>query len=184
MKAAMVTIVLGALLLATPALAQQDPQFMPKGGKALLLALLGTSPDAAELPQIGAAKRSEAEWRAFLAPRQGAMNEKELATLVAYLAVNMPLPAGALEQAAKQGNPTAALPPDGRELAWNNCQSCHSLFAGYLTQERDLQAWHNEFLAPFHRGLRMTAQEREEFCRYSALNMPMKIDDVPSDLRF
>jgi hypothetical protein len=30
----------------------------------------------------------------------------------------------------------------------------------------------------------MTAQGREEFARYSALNMPMKIDDVPRDLRF
>jgi hypothetical protein len=98
--------------------------------------------------------------------------------------VNMPLPAGALDEATGKGDLASALPPDGRELAWFGCQSCHSLFAGYLTQRRDVQAWQNEFQAPFHRQLKMSAQEREEFCRYSAINMPMKVDDVPPDLRF
>jgi hypothetical protein len=58
------------------------------------------------------------------------------------------------------------------------------LFSSHLTQDRSVQAWLNMFQSPFHRGLKMTAQEREEFARYSALNMPMKIDDVPRDLRF
>ena len=40
------------------------------------------------------------------------------------------------------------------------------------------------FQSPFHRELKMTAQEREELARYSAINMPMKIEDVPPDLRF
>ena len=73
----------------------------------------------------------------------------------------------------------AALPRDGRELAWNECQFCHSLFASHLTQNRDVQAWLNMFQSPFHRELKMTAQEREEFARYSAINMPMKVEDVP-----
>jgi hypothetical protein len=30
----------------------------------------------------------------------------------------------------------------------------------------------------------MTPQEREEFSRYSAINMPMKFEDVPEELRF
>lgn len=185
MKGRAAMIALGAcLLLALPAMAQQDETFMPKGGKSQLLALLGTPPDVDALREIATAKRSEAEWREVLAPRKGAMGDQELATLAAYLAVNMPLPAGALEQAQAKGDLATALPPDGRELAWYNCQSCHSLFSGYLTQERDLKAWQNEFLTPFHREIRMSGQERETFCRYSAINMPMKIEDVPPELRF
>ena len=53
-----------------------------------------------------------------------------------------------------------------------------------MTQERDVRAWLNMFQSPLHRELKMTAQERDEFARYSAINMPMKIDDVPKDLRF
>jgi hypothetical protein len=30
----------------------------------------------------------------------------------------------------------------------------------------------------------MTPQERREFSAYSAINMPMRIEDVPADLRF
>ena len=93
----------------------------------------------------------------------------------------MPLPKATLQQAAKRGDIASALPPDGRELAWNQCQSCHSLFSSYLTQDRDVQGWRNMFLSPFHRELKMTPQEREEFSRYSAINMPMKIEDVPED---
>jgi hypothetical protein len=40
------------------------------------------------------------------------------------------------------------------------------------------------FLSPFHREMKMSAQEREEFARYSELNMPMKFEDVPEELRF
>jgi hypothetical protein len=92
----------------------------------------------------------------------------------------MPMP----DEAVKRGNLASALPSDGRDLAWGGCQNCHSLFASHLTQKRNVQGWRNMFLSPFHRELKMTAQEREEFARYSALNMPMKIEDVPQDLRF
>jgi len=30
----------------------------------------------------------------------------------------------------------------------------------------------------------MTDREREEFSHYSVINMPMKFEDVPEDLRF
>jgi hypothetical protein len=32
--------------------------------------------------------------------------------------------------------------------------------------------------------MKMTAQERETFARYSAISMPMKKDGVPADLRY
>ena len=126
------------------------------------------------------ARRTESEWRDFAAARNKALTERELGTLAAYLAVNMPLS----DDAVKRGNLAAALPPDGRDLAWSGCQPCHSLFASHLTQKRTVQGWRNVFLSPFHRELKMNPQEREEFARYSALNMPMKIEDVPPDLRF
>lgn len=174
---------LAALGVAVFALAQaagEDNAFMPKGGRALLLDLLGVPPDQAELRAIAQARRTEPQWRDFVAARKNALTERELATLAAYLAVNMPLPEGAV----KRGNLASALPPDGRDLAWNECQSCHSLFASHLTQRRNAQGWRNMFLSPFHRELKMNPQEREEFARYSALNMPMKIEDVPQELRF
>ena len=174
---------LAAVAIAVSAFAQaagEDHAFMPKGGRALLLDLLGVSPDQAELRAIAQARRTEPEWRDLFAARKPALTERELATLSAYLAVNMPLP----DDAVKSDKLVSALPRDGRDLAWNECQSCHSLFASHLTQRRNAQGWRNMFMSPFHRELKMSPQEREEFARYSALNMPMKIEDVPPDLRF
>ncbi|HSN90539.1 MAG TPA: hypothetical protein VLS93_04870 [Anaeromyxobacteraceae bacterium] len=170
----------GALVLSPGRGAAEDYDFMPKGGRALLLELVGAPPDLAELRALAKARRTEPQWRAFLAGRKKTLTDRELATLAAYLAVNMPLPGETL----KRDDLAAALPPDGRELGWTQCQSCHSLFSSHLTQIRDLQAWRNVFLSPFHRELKMSPQEREEFARYSAVNMPMKIEDVPPDLRF
>jgi len=173
--------VVGALLLpVAQAAAGEEYAFMPKGGRALLLELAGTPPDVAELRRVAKARRTEPEWRAYVASRKKVLTDRELATLVAYLAVNMPLP----DETAKRDDLASALPPDGRELGWTQCQSCHSLFSSHLTQIRDVQGWRNVFLSPFHREMKMSPQEREEFARYSAINMPMKIEDVPSDLRF
>jgi hypothetical protein len=171
---------LGVAVFAFAQAAGEDNAFMPKGGRALLLDLLGVPLDQAELRAIAQARRTEPQWRDFVAARKNALTERELATLAAYLAGNMPLPEGAV----KHDNLASALPPDGRDLAWNECQSCHSLFASHLTQKRTVQGWRNVFLSPFHRELKMNPQEREEFARYSALNMPMKIEDVPQELRF
>ena len=167
----------------SPAMAQEDERFMPKGGKTLFLELKDT-PRAAELREIGAVSHTEAEWRSFLVQRHKQLSEREISELAAYLAVNLPLPEGAVQQAETQGDIASALPPDGRELAWTQCQFCHSLFSGYLMQQRDIQGWRSVFLSPFHRGLKMTAQQRETFARYSAINMPMKADEVPAALRY
>jgi hypothetical protein len=174
-------LLLGPLARAAPA---EDYDFMPKGGKALLLELLGTPLDPAELRKLTQARHTEAEWRAIVARRGKAFTDRQLATLAAYLAVYMPLAPAGTKDAAKSGDLSSSLPPDGRELAWKQCQSCHSLFASHLTQDRDAQGWRNMFLSPFHREMKMSPQEREEFARYSALNMPMKFEDVPEELRF
>jgi hypothetical protein len=167
----------------SPAMAQEDEAFMPKGGKTLVLELKDT-PRVAELREIGNLTRTEPEWRSYLAERHKQLGERELNELAAYLAVNLPLPEGAFAQAESQKDIASALPADGRELAWTQCQFCHSLFSGYLMQQRDVQGWRSVFLSPFHRGLKMTAQQRETFARYSAINMPMKPTDVPAALRY
>lgn len=172
--------VLAIAVIVSVQAAGEDNAFMPKGGRALLVDLFGAPAKLAELRSVAQARRTEPEWRDFVAARKQVMTERELATLAAYLAINMPLSA----DAAKRDDLASALPPDGRDLAWTGCQNCHSLFAGYLMQDRELQGWRNMFLSPFHRELKMSPQEREEFARYSNLNMPMKIDDVPQDLRF
>ena len=178
-------IALAVMVSISPAVAQVlSFDFMPKGGKVLFIDVFGAAPDGATLDEMTAAARSEADWNGFLTGRDAGLGDKELRTLAAYLAVNMPAKRDVLDTAAKAGDIAAALPADGRELAWNGCQGCHSLFAGYLTQDRDLQGWENMFNSPFHRELKMTPRERDEFSRYSAINMPMKFEDVPEDLRF
>ncbi len=173
-----------ALLLGTlPAVAQQDHSFMPKGGNTLLQQVFAQAP-ATELRAVFSGKHSAAEWQATLRPRAGALSDREQRTLATYLAENMPLPADVVDRAVTPGNLAAALPPDGDELAWNHCQSCHSLFTGYLMQDRDIQGWRSVFLSPFHREIKLTAQERETFAGYSSINMPMQAQDVPPDLRF
>lgn len=173
-----------ALAGALPALGQLSFDFMPKGGKSLFIDVFGAKPDQATIAEITGASRSEAEWTERLKARETDLKDKQLRTLASYLAVNMPLAKEPVEAAMKAGVITPALPPDGRELAWNQCQPCHSLFAGYLSQDRDLDGWRNTFRTPFHRELTLTEQEREEFAHYSVINMPMKFEDVPEDLRF
>jgi hypothetical protein len=181
----MALLALGALLLGlVPVVSQEDYGFMPNGGKTLLLKVIGMPANETELRGIVETQRSETEWREAMTARKKSLNDRELSTLAAYLAVNMPLGQGALEAAAKRGDLASALPADGRELAASQCQFCHSLFSSYLTQSRDVRGWRSTFLSPFHRQMKMTEKEREEFARYSAINMPMKIEDVPTDLRF
>jgi hypothetical protein len=180
-------LLLGAILSAAgfeAALAQQDFDFMPKGGRTLLVEVIGKVPDAQWLDRLSGSPRGEAQWQELLAGSAPSIGDREQRTLAAYLAVNLPVSRDALDAAIKDGDVGKALPPDGRELAWNGCQSCHSLFSGYLTQDRDLRGWENMFQSPFHRELKMTPRERDEFARYSAINMPMKFEDVPEDLRF
>jgi hypothetical protein len=161
--------------------AQDDESFMPKGGKTLFLEATGKSA-ASELREIGNTSHSETEWRDYWSARHKPASERELAEITAYLVVNFPLPEGAVQQAGS--DIASALPDDGRELAWKECQFCHSLYSGYLMQQRDVQGWRSIFLSPFHKNLKMTAQQRETFARYSAINMPMKSSDVPAALRY
>jgi hypothetical protein len=166
-------------LLTAAAIAGDTSAFMPDGGRGTMTTILGPSPGAPAIRDALLTRRSETEWAAWLRARIGGLDETAVRTSAAWCALNLPLaaepePAGAL----------AALPSDGRDLAWNGCAFCHSLYSGYLMQDRDEQGWRNIFESPFHRELGMSPTERETFARYSALNMPLPVESVPEGLRF
>jgi hypothetical protein len=151
--------------------AQGDPfAFIPDGGRGLLVRAL---PD----PDARATALSEAHdvpgWQTALAG--SGLSEREIVTLATYLQHVAPL---------DQKSPEENLPPDGRDLALAQCQSCHSLFSGYLMQRRDRNGWLVIFASPFHKDIPMSQAEREIFADYSAINMPMRLQDVPPELRF
>ncbi|WEX10806.1 hypothetical protein [Chelativorans sp. AA-79] len=176
-------ILLGGVLsvLAGSLLAQPDFGFMPDGGRQTLLRLARSS--AIDLEEIARGTGTEDEWKATVAAADPDLSSDAVETLASYLAINMPAqidtPAAAgFEELA------AALPLDGKELAIENCQFCHSFFTGYLAHDRDTEGWRSVFKAPFHKELPMTEKERETFARYSAINMPIPYEKVPEDLRF
>lgn len=152
--------------------------FMPKGGKTLLMELLASKAKDGLMAPLQSKTQSAKQWKELLTSLGVKLNGKEVDTLASYLSLNMPVDFSTGSDIA------AVLPPDGRQLAWEGCQSCHSLFSGYLTQDRDVNAWQNLFASPFHKELSMKPRERDEFVHYSAINMPMKTVDVPEDLRF
>jgi hypothetical protein len=106
-----------------------DASFMPKGGRTLATQVFGGN--EAALRSAMSAQRTESEWSTELASR--GLAERERATLAAYLAAHAPLAADAAQGAIAQ-----SLPRDGRDLAWSECQTCHTLSHAMLTQARDV----------------------------------------------
>lgn len=161
----------GAALAAAPSF-----DFMPDGGRTTF-AQVFAEPQAAR--QALAANASLEDWTAAIGAAAPGLDARVARTLAGYLAANAPLTV-----AAGADDPFAALPPDGKELALAQCQSCHSLFTGYLMQRRDDTAWRGTFKSPFHSGIEMTPTEIATFADYSAVNMPLRVQDVPPELRF
>lgn len=171
------------LLLAGPVLAEDTMAFMPPGGKSILLESLAAS-DGGKIGELAATSATNEEWAELLAKLLPDLGENALETVTAYSAINFPLSPEALAKLGETGEAGEILPPDGKDLAINNCQSCHSLFSGYLVHDRDVTGWLGVFKSPFHSELPMTETERETFSHYSAINMPLKFEDVPPEYRF
>lgn len=175
-KARLPLLVLAAIAVTTAGgLAQTDFGFMPDGGKETLRSLVEEG--RLSLADIAGRTATEEEWTATVRGAAPSLDADATATLASYLALNLPTATGK-DAAVDQ------LPMDGKQLATENCQFCHSFFTGYLVHDRDAEGWRAIFKAPFHRELPMTPVERETFARYSAINMPVPIDKVPEDLRF
>lgn len=171
----------GLVLVAGTLAAQPDFGFMPDGGRETLMRLAQSS--ALDLASVTARTATEEEWSATIMAADPRLAADVVATLAAYLAINMPIepppsPGAGIDEIAAQ------LPMDGKELAIENCQFCHSFFTGYLVHDRDAEGWRAVFKSPFHLELPMSAKQRETFARYSETNMPLAFDKVPPELRF
>jgi mono/diheme cytochrome c family protein len=180
---------LAALLVASgAALAGDVFDFIPSGGRTLLLKVLASRPPAEEARALLSGKRTRDEWLAYLRGRGKAMpglqalKEKELLTLADYLSFNMPLPAAKVPGSPTQGNTEKLLPPDGRDLALNYCQSCH-IITVVITQDRSKEAWLGSWSKPSHIEVKLTREQREALASYLVLNAAIPIDLVPEDLR-
>jgi hypothetical protein len=175
-------------LAATPLRAQDDDvfAFIPSGGRTLLSQLVDQGLPQEELQAILTGKRTRDEWTAYLQERQGSvqalqnLGEQELLTLADYLAFNMP--AAGISAAAGAAEFAAALPPDGRDFALNECQSCH-IITVVVTQDRTKEAWLGTMHKPSHIEIELTEAQREALASYLVLNAGIPIDLVPEELR-
>lgn len=150
--------------------------FMPDGGRGLLSQVF---PNPAAVRTALAEGGSLGAWRHRIAAAAPDLDPKEARTLAGYLALNAPLIAAALGT-----DPEGALPPDGKDLALRHCQSCHSLYSGYLTTRRSAAGWRAIFRSPFHKGITLSPTEIKTFADYSTINMPLRDEDVPARLRY
>jgi len=157
------------------AFAQNDPfGFMPDGGRQSF----GLAFPTPELQAWAMSQQLTADgWVAEITSRSPDLPPRAVETLAAYLSVVAP-------RDTATDNLANALPPDGRDLALARCQSCHSLFSGYLMHRRDKAGWLATFSSPFHMVITMSDAEKAIFADYSAINMPMKFEDVPPEMRF
>lgn len=176
------TVVLAGLAAGTASAQGDDFAFMPPGGRAILSESLVPG-DAAGLAEAAAREASTEDWAAWAREKNPDLSDAAVETFAGYAALNFPVSEEVARHVGETGDATR-LPQDGKELAIAQCQYCHSLFTGYLMQDRDEVSWKGTFKAPFHAEIPMTEVERDTFAHYSAINMPLKFDDVPPELRF
>lgn len=168
--------------LAGAATAQQvsDYTFMPDGGRGLLLRVFGTEGSAALATDPDVGSGVVAAWTTRITALDAGLDDKQVRTLAGFLAFSASPPEWNLSESPD----VAPVPRDGRDIALAECQSCHSLFTGYLMQKRNVDGWLSVFKSPFHMTMHLTESERRVFADYSAVNMPVRPEDVPPELRF
>jgi hypothetical protein len=159
-----------------------DFGFMPSGGRTILSESL-LPDDTTGLAEAAMREASVAEWAEWARERNPDLSDVTIETFAGYAALNFPVAEEVARSIAESGDPEL-LPRDGKELSIAQCQFCHSLFSGYLMQDRDEVNWKGTFKAPFHAEIPMSEVERDTFAHYSAINMPLKYQDVPPELRF
>jgi hypothetical protein len=178
----------GALLALGVARAADVFDFIPSGGRTLLLRTIGSGTPAAEARALLSAKRTRDEWLAHLRGRAGALaglkglSDKELRTLADYLSFTMPLPAAKVPAGPTAANLEKVLPIDGRDMTLEYCQSCH-IVTVVVTQDRSREAWLGTLNKPSHVEVKLTRQQREALVGYLVLNAAIPIDLVPEELR-
>ena len=176
--------------LAAPARAAEEDlfAFIPSGGKTLLIQVIHGNPPAAEMRAILTGTRTRDEWQAYLERRQAALpglkalTDKQRLTLADYLSFNMPLAADKVPADPGKADWAKLLPPDGRDLAMDQCQFCH-IITVVVTQTRPQAAWMATMHTASHAKIAMTEKEREALASYLVLNAGIPIEQVPESLR-
>jgi mono/diheme cytochrome c family protein len=182
-------LVLGALLVASGVAVAGDVfDFIPPGGRTLLLEVIGSgaSPDEARALLTG--KRTPEEWLRHLREHRKAvaglqrLEEKQLLTLADYLSFNMPLAPARIPATPTRASTEKVLPPDGRDMVLDYCQGCH-IITVVVTQDRSMAAWLGTMNKPSHVQIKLTRTQREALASYLVVNAAIPIDQVPEELR-
>lgn len=170
--------------LVSLAIAQEEYEFMPKGGSTLLLEVLDSSPTCDDIVSIVTAKRTQEEWEAYFTNQESALKdltEEQVKTLVAYLAINMPIPKEEIPEETEEIDWVTFLPSDGWLITLETCMNCHGLDAA-LIEERELIGWETLFGGHDHVILPLTEQQWETLEYYLAINMPIPEEDIPEEM--
>lgn len=178
-----------ASLLALPLARAGDVfDFIPAGGRTLLAKTLASRPPADEVRALLTGTHTREEWLSHLRARTKAipalkgLGDEELVTLADYLSFNMPLPPAKVPANLAQASWEKVLPPDGRDLVLEYCQSCH-IITVVVTQDRTKEAWLGSLNKPSHIEIKLSRQQREALASYLVLNAAIPIDQVPEELR-
>lgn len=154
-------------------------EFIPSGGRTLLEGAIAAGAPQETLDSVTRESRDSEGWLDWIetkrekkVPGLDALDEFESRTLANYLAHVAPL----------ESADTEALPRDGRDLAMQNCQSCH-IITVTVTQDRTREAWLSTLNNPSHIEIEMDEQERSLMAEYLVLNAGIPIDLVPPALR-
>lgn len=182
--------ILTAAIVAPLRAAEYDPifDFIPLGGRSLLSQVLESKVPAAEARALLTGKRTREEWVEYLKGRTKTiaalkdLEDQELLTLADYMSFNMPLPAEKIPADLANADWRKILPPDGRDLALEFCQSCH-IITVTVTQDRTKEHWLGTMNKPSHIEIKLSKQEREALASYLVLNAGIPIDQIPEDLR-
>jgi hypothetical protein len=159
------------VLVATAAPAQEDYfAFIPDGGRTMLAAGLVAEPSLADLL---ATPQSAEDWLSRITveglPGLGGLDDWQARTLADYIAYAGPID-------------PMALPPDGRDMTLERCQSCH-IITVVVTQARAKAAWLGTLGKPSHVEIPLSAAERDQLADYLAVNAGIPIDAIPPELR-
>ena len=177
------------IFLAGPIHAQDEDvfDFIPAGGKTLLTQAVENAPGD-EVRALLTGNRDREKWVSYLQDRKGALaglkafSAHELLTLADYLVFNMPLAAKQVPADPGRANWQKLLPPDGRDMALDNCQFCH-IITVVVTQEKAKDTWLGTMNSPSHIEIDLNDRQREALASYLVLNAAIPIDLVPEELR-
>ena len=180
----LVTAISASLLVLIGTAYSQDDDlfaFIPDGGRTLLGELIGAGLPEPIQQEVQAGGKTAAEWLTYLEGQApaiealGQFDDLQRRTLADYLAYNAPI------DAVGQAQPDA-LPPDGRDLALEYCQSCH-IITVVITQDRAREAWLGTLNKPSHIEIDLTPAQREALADYLVVNAGIPIEEVPPALR-